>query len=208
MPSRGGEEEHPHWHRSHRIGSLHAKWVIVPLRPGGDIIGEWCVRQWCQRRRNRGRRRRSLQHANLIIDWWWWSLSSYGRGRAPLPAPGPAFKHTTINTHAMGQDNVIKTRRSHHYYCLFVGLRHDESSTHRAWSLPVGMVVPPMQSIRGRRLWHICVAYGPPHGRYARFAMSTMFGASATDCGWLLFVVVNLGVRCCHNTSQAFPRLF
>ena len=31
------------------------------------------------------------------------------------PTPGPTFKHTTINTHTMGQNYVAKTRRSHHY---------------------------------------------------------------------------------------------
>jgi len=29
---------------------------------------------------------------------------------------------------------------------------------------------------------HIHVVYGPPHDRYARFAMPVMLGASATDC--------------------------
>ena len=29
--------------------------------------------------------------------------------------------------------------------------------------------------------WHIYIAYGPPHGRYARFAMPAMGGALAAE---------------------------
>ena len=32
MPPQRGEEEHPRWHRSCWLGSLHAEWVVV-LRP-------------------------------------------------------------------------------------------------------------------------------------------------------------------------------
>ncbi len=59
-----------------------------------------------------------------------------------------------------------------------------------ARSLPFVMAVPPMQSISGdddgTYVSHI-MYYGPPHGLYAWFAMPAMFGASATDRGWLLF---------------------
>ena len=38
-----------------------------------------------------------------------------------------------------------------------------------------------------RQQWrHIYVVYGPPCGRYARFAMPAMLGASATEVRWLL----------------------
>ena len=54
----------------------------------------------------------------------------------------------------------------------------------RAWALPVVMAIPLMKGISGDD--DGTYAYGPPHGRYARFAMPAMFGALATDRRWLL----------------------
>ncbi len=45
--------------------------------------------------------------------------------------------------------------------------------------------VPPMQSISGNDDGTYIV-YGPPHGRYAGFAMLAMFGASAAEVRALL----------------------
>ena len=40
-----------------------------------------------------------------------------------------------------------------------------------------------LQGISGDDNGTTCVAYGPPHGWYARFAMPAMFGALAPNCG-------------------------
>ena len=68
--------------------------------------GNDALQRWCQRRWNRGRRRLFPQHANSRIYRW-----LYGCHRAPLPA----FEHTTINTHNMQWDYVVKTRTSDNY---------------------------------------------------------------------------------------------
>ena len=70
------------------------------------------------------------------------------------------------------------------------------------------MVVPPMQSINGDDEdtfgLHTC---GLPHGRYARFAMPAMFGASATGRGWLLFHSCDFKVRLLSHHMQMHLRL-
>ena len=45
-----------------------------------------------------------------------------------------------------------------------------------------------------QRQWHIYVAYDPPHGRYARFAMLAVFGALAAEVRALLISSGNFGV--------------
>ncbi len=39
---------------------------------------------------------------------------------------------------------------------------------------------------------HIYIVYGPPHGRYARFTMPAMFGASAAEVQALLISSHNI----------------
>ena len=61
-----------------------------------------------------------------------------------------------------------------------------------------------------QRPWqqHIYVVYGPPHGRYARFAMLAMFGASATEVRALLISCHNFGgFGSVTFASQAIPHL-
>ncbi len=54
--------------------------------------------------------------------------------------------------------------------------------------------------------WHIYVVYGPPHGRYAWFAMLAMFGASAAEV-WALLISTHShgGFGSVMFTSQALP---
>ena len=54
----------------------------------------------------------------------------------------------------------------------------------------------------------IYVVYGPPHGRYARFAMLAMFGASAAEVRALLISSHNFGgFGSVTFASQALPHL-
>jgi hypothetical protein len=61
-----------------------------------------------------------------------------------------------------------------------------------------------MQSISGDDEYifglHTC---GLPHGRYARIAMTAMFGASVTGRGWLLFHSCDFGVRLLSHMQYA-----
>jgi hypothetical protein len=59
-----------------------------------------------------------------------------------------------------------------------------------------------------QRRRHIYVVYAPPHGRYARFAMSAMFGASAAEVRALLISSDDLGgFGSVTFASQALPHL-
>jgi hypothetical protein len=40
IPFQRGDDEHPHWQRSYRRGSLHTNLVVVSRCPGSNIIGE------------------------------------------------------------------------------------------------------------------------------------------------------------------------
>ncbi len=70
------------------------------------------------------------------------------------------------------------------------------------------MIVPPMQSISGNNDGTYMSYMLPPHGRYARFAMPAMFGASAAEVRWLLINSWDFG--CIWNVtviSLAIPHL-
>ena len=55
---------------------------------------------------------------------------------------------------------------------------------------------------------HLYVAYGPPHGRYAWFAMPDMFGASAAEVRALLISSEDFrGFESALFASQALPHL-
>jgi hypothetical protein len=57
---------------------------------------------------------------------------------------------------------------------------------------------------------HIYVVYGPTHGRYARFAMLAMFGASAAEARALLISISSHdfgGFGSVTFESQALPHL-
>ena len=55
---------------------------------------------------------------------------------------------------------------------------------------------------------HIYVVYGPTHGRYARFAMLAMFGASAAEVPALLISSHDFGgFGSVTFESQALPHL-
>jgi hypothetical protein len=56
---------------------------------------------------------------------------------------------------------------------------------------------------------HIYVVYGPTHGRYARFAMLAMFGASAAEVPALLLISSHDfgGFGSVTFESQALPHL-
>ena len=59
-----------------------------------------------------------------------------------------------------------------------------------------------------QRRWPIYVVYAPPHGRYARFAILAMFGASAAEVRALSFSSLDFGVfGSVTFTSQALPQL-
>ncbi len=112
------------------------RWIVTSCRR--DV---W--RRRCQRRRERSRRRRFLHDANRRIARSWWSAASYSRYKDELPA----FKHTTINKHTNQKEGIVKTRKNYCYYYFHDYFGHDVSTNRCARSLPVVMVVPPMQSI-------------------------------------------------------------
>jgi hypothetical protein len=69
------------------------------------------------------------------------------------------------------------------------------------------MVVPLMQSISGNNDGTY-ILYGPPHGRYARFAMLAMFGALAAEVQALLIGSHDFGgFGSATFESQALPHL-
>jgi hypothetical protein len=43
MPTQQGDDEHPHRHWSHQLGSLYAESVVMLRHPGRDIVGEQCM---------------------------------------------------------------------------------------------------------------------------------------------------------------------
>jgi hypothetical protein len=56
--------------------------------------------------------------------------------------------------------------------------------------------------------WHIYVVYGPPHGRYARFAMLAVCGALAAEVRALLISSHDFGgFGSVTFESQAVPHL-
>ena len=62
---------------------------------------------------------------------------------------------------------------------------------------------------QGQRQQQIYLVYGPPHGRYARFAMLAMFGASTAEVRALLIHSRDLWVFLTYRSvSLAIPHLF